>query len=85
MFRKKSTKTMMLTLLCVGVAKFVRMWPRFVAKWWGLLFFAVKEKKKKKKKKKEGWGMGLLMILLNLPTEFSMETGDEILPSVITS
>lgn len=82
LFRKYSTKRIMLTLLSIGVAKFVRMWPKFVAKWRGLLFFAMNEKKKEKEERR--MGLPSVLTLLNLPTKFSMETSDEILPSVIT-
>jgi hypothetical protein len=83
MFRKNSTKTMMLALLSDEVAKFMRMWPRFVVKWREVMFFCCERKKKNKKKKKKKKG-GWAIVGYN-SSKFSMETGNEILPSVITS
>jgi hypothetical protein len=44
---------MMLALLSDEVAKFMRMWPRFVVKWREVMFFCCERKKKKQEEEEE--------------------------------
>jgi hypothetical protein len=75
MFRKNSTKTMMLALLSDEVAKFTRMWPRFVAKWREVMFFCCERKKTRRRRRRKRKGDGLLLVttVLNFRWKLAMK------------
>jgi len=74
MFRKNSTKTMILALLSDEVAKFTRMWPRFVAKWREVMFFCCERKKtRRRRRKRKGDGLLLVTTVLNFRWKLAMK------------
>jgi hypothetical protein len=75
MFRKNSTKTMMLALLSDEVAKFMRMWPRFVVKWKEVMFFCCERKKKTRRRRRKRKADGLLLVttVLNFRWKLAMK------------